>query len=318
MSKTSNCPDRPPVRGRQGGFRAAKKCRADGRGLLRYTLRIMPIHLTTDSTRALLLGLCLAAGGWLTGCEAAGISYESFYEGVFGDVPPPTPSVAVAMMFNRDDADQRRAGISWIAASPFGGEEEYVNSYRLFVDDPDPGVRAAAATALGRHGNVADALVLATLLRDENDLVRWQAADGLRKLHNPEVIEALIERLDPDVEDDTDTRATAALALGQYADPVVFSRLVAALEQSDFNVVNAAHRSLTLITGIDQGLDPQAWANWFEQADTPFANQQAYTYHLYDPNRDWFDQYVTFWNNADGGGPKGPQTPRGLDESEDG
>jgi hypothetical protein len=282
----------------------------------------MDERLSTAPIRALMLGLCLAAAGCLTGCEAAGVSYESFYEGVFGDEPPPTPSVAVAMMFNRNDADQRRAGISWIAASPFGGEEEYVNSYRLFVDDPDPdpdpGVRAAAATALGRHGTVADARVLATMLNDEDDLVRWQAADGLRKLHNPEVVEALVQRLDPDVEEDTDTRATAALALGQYADPVVFSRLVAALEQSDFNVVNAAHRSLTLITGVDQGLDPQAWAKWFEQADSPFAKQKAYTYYLYQPDRDWFDQYVTFWNNADGGGPKGPQTPKGLSGSEGG
>ncbi len=278
----------------------------------------MNVRPTNAAVHALTIGLLLLAGASLTGCEATGVTYESLHEGFFGQEPAPAPSVAVAMMFDRSDADQRRKGISWIAASPFGDEEEYVNSYRLFVTDPDPGVRAAAATALGRHGIVQDAMTLATLLKDQDDLVGWQAADGLRKLHNPAVIPALIERLDPDIEDDADTRATAALALGQYPDNVVFARLATALEQSDFNVVNAAHHSLTLLTGVDQGLEPQAWATWFEQSGNPFANQQTYTYSLYQPDRGWFDQYVTFWNNADGGGSKGPQTPRGLDASEGG
>lgn len=258
------------------------------------------------------LGLALLAVLSLTGCESLGLNYDSVYEGVFGDEPPPTPTAAVAMMFNREDADERRKGITWLAASRFGGEEEYVDSYRLFITDPDPGVRAAAATALGRHGSVADAMLLARLLADEDDLVGWQAADGLRKLHNPEAVSALLERLDPDIESDADTRATVALALGQYPDRVVFSRLATALEQPDFNVVNAAYRSLTLLTGTDQGFEPQAWATWLEQTPEPFAKQQPYTYTTYQPNRSWFDQYVTFWNNADSAGAKGPQTPRGL------
>ncbi|MEM9111682.1 MAG: HEAT repeat domain-containing protein [Planctomycetota bacterium] len=267
---------------------------------------------------ALILALALIAWPCLTGCEATGLSYESVYEGFFGDEPPPTPTAAVAMMFNRNDADERRKGISWIAASGFGGEEEYLSSYRLFVDDPDPGVRAAAATALGRHGTVADATILAAMLRDEDDLVGWQAADGLRKLHNPAVIDALVERLDPEIEDDIDIRATAALALGQYANEIVFSRLVTALEQNDYNVVAASHRSLRLLTGVDQGTDPQAWAAWFGQTGNAFADQQPYTYTLYEPNRGWFDQYVTFWNNNDGVVTEGPQTPRGLGEANGG
>eukprot|EP00752_Nemacystus_decipiens_P013976 g12412.t1 len=269
------------------------------------------------SPRALMLGLGLLAVGCLTGCESTGVTYDNLYEGLFGDEPPPSPTVAVAMMLNDEDADQRRAGITWIAAAPFGGEEAYRNIYRLRVTDPDPGVRAAAATALGRHGLIEDAPTLATMLKDEDDLVGWQAADGLRKLHNPAVVPTLVERLDPEVEEDADTRATIALALGQYPDRVVFSRLAASLEQREFNVVNAAHRSLTLLTGEDLGLEPLAWATWFEQADDPFANQQPYTYTLYEPQRSWFDQYVTFWNNNDGGGPKGPQTPRGLGEPAD-
>jgi len=265
----------------------------------------------TPPIRRLALALMLLAGLGLTGCSATGVSYDSFYEGIFGDEPPPTPSQAVAMMFNRNDADQRRSGISWLAASGFGGEEEYLASYRLFVSDPDPGVRAAAATALGRHGTVEDAMLLTILLKDEDDLVGWQAADALRKLHNPKTVPALLERLDPDIEDDTDTRTAAALALGQYPDRVVFSRLVTALEQGSYNVVAASHRSLTLITGHDAGLEPQAWADWLDQSTAPFGNQKPYTYDSYKVDRSWWDEYVTFWNNGDGSS-DGPQVPRGL------
>lgn len=273
---------------------------------------------TTMQLRVLMLGLALLVGGCLTGCESTGVTYDNLYEGLFGDEPPPTPIKAVAMMVNNDDADQRRQGIMWIAASPFGGEPEYLRLYRQYATHADPGVRAAVATAIGRHGLIEDAKLLAIMLKDEDDLVGWQAADGLRKLHNPEVVDALVERLDPEVEDDADTRATVALALGQYPDPVVFSRLATALEQSDYNVVSAAHRSLTRLTGVDQGIEPQAWAAWLERTPDPFANQQAYTYSVYSPNRDWFDQYVTFWNNSNGGAPDGPQTPRGLGESNGG
>ena len=69
-----------------------------------------------------------------------GMSYDSVYEGLFGDEPPPSPTQAVAMTFDRDSADQRRKGIGWIAAAPFGGEDEYLASYRLFINDPDPSV----------------------------------------------------------------------------------------------------------------------------------------------------------------------------------
>ena len=155
-------------------------------------------------------------------------------------------------------------------------------------------------------------MLLTILLKDEDDLVGWQAADALRKLHNPNTVPALLERLDPEIEDDADTRTAAALALGQYADRVVFSRLVTALEQGSYNVVAASHYSLMLLTGVDQGLEPQAWAEWLDQTAEPFARQRPYTYNTYTVQRSWWDEYVTFWNNADGSS-DGPQTPRGLD-----
>lgn len=255
--------------------------------------------------------LFLMLGPFLPGCTGdGGMSYASVYEGVFGDEPPPSPSEAVTMMYNRADPDQRQKGIRWLSAASFGGEEEYVASYRLFVSDPEANVRAAAAKALGRHGTSDDAMLLSLLLKDEDALVRWQAADALRKIHNPRTVPDLVKLLDPDLEDDGDTRTAAAMALGQYPDRVVFSRLVGALVDRDFAVVNAAHHSLTQLTGHDAGLDPRDWAQWSESQTDLFANQKPYTYDGYQPTRGWFE-YLTFWNNQD----QSNQTPRGLSDA---
>lgn len=251
----------------------------------------------------------MSALGVCTGCASDGtISYESVYTAFAGEEPPPTPTEAVAMAFNREDPDQRRRGVGWLASAPFGGEQEYLAIYRLLVSDPHPAVRAAVAKALGTHGQSEDANLLALLLTDADPLVRWQAADALRKLHNPSAAPALAARLNPDLEDDDDTRAAAARALGQYPDRVVLSRLTAALEDRSFAVVNAAHQSLVRLTGHDAGLDPRDWSDWAATNPEPFKNQRPYTYKPYEPTRGWFDRYVTFWNNQT----KGPQTPKGL------
>jgi len=256
--------------------------------------------------------LCIAAAACiLSGCTSdGGITYDSVYEGFTGEEPMPAPSEAVRMMFNREDADARRRGVAWLSTSQFGGGDEYVAAYRVLINDPDPGVRAAIATALGMHGTVADTLLLANMLSDEDALVRWRAADALGKIHNPDAVPALVQRLDPQIEEDPDTRAAAAMALGQYPDRVVLSRLIAALGQPDYHVARAAYRSLQTLTGGDLGSDPRDWANWSAQTANPFANQRPYTYSVYQPTRGWFDKYITFWNNDDDDQAQRP--PRGL------
>ncbi len=265
-------------------------------------------------TRSAACVACLALGMIAhVGCTSdGGVTYASFYEGLTGDEPAPTPVEAVAMMFNREDADQRRKGVGWLAASSFGGEPEYVASYRLLAADPNPNVRAAAARALGLHGSPEDAQLLSVLLTDEDPLVRWQAADGLRKIHNPAAVPALLDRLIEDNEEDADTRTAVAQALGQYADRIVFNRLAAALEDRSFAVVNAAHQSLMQLTGHDAGLDPGDWSRWADSTPNPFANQRPYTYQPYKPTRDFLDKYVLFWNNQT----PGPKTPTGLSQAD--
>ena len=266
----------------------------------------------TANPRIRLFALSLLAVACLGGCASdGGFNYDMVYEGLFGDEPPPSPTQAVAMMFDREDADARRKGITWLAASPFGGEEEYLKSYRLFITDPDANVRASTAKALGAHGTVGDAMLLVLLLSDEDSLVRWQAADALRKVHNPQAIPALVQRLDPDVEEDADTRTAAAQALGQYPDRVVFTRMVFGLTDRSYSVVNAARLSLIQLTGHDAGLDPRDWSDWSARSTDLFQGQTAYTYETYQPTRDWFDTYVTFWNNE-----AGEKKPKGLTKAE--
>lgn len=255
---------------------------------------------------ALALGLAC-----LTGCTSDGdLSYGSIYEGFTGERPAPSPTNAVRLMFDRENPDNRRFGVISIANASYGGDEDYLAAYRVLASDPDPGVRAAVAAALGMHGTVGDVVLLINLLRDDDELVRWRAADALRKIHNPDAVPALVERLDPAIEEDPDTRAAAAMALGQYPDRVVLARLIAAMEQPDYQVAEAAHRSLTIITGEDQGSDPTDWADWSAVTPDPFANQRAYSYAPYDAERDWVDIFLSLWTSEDR--PTGPQTPRGM------
>ncbi len=269
-------------------------------------LTCQPIRLAAG---AMLLAGALVAGA---GCANGTIDPAAALANAFPQ--PPTPKEAVAMMFDRDDADRRREGINWLSAAPFGGEEVYLESYRLFFNDPDPSVRAACAKALGLHGNVDDANLLILMLEDDNPQVRWQAANGLRMIHNPAASAPLTARISDVDEPDSDVRQAAADALGQYAETSVFNALSRALEDRNYAVIAAARRSLVTLTGHDAGLDPRDWAQWADQQPNGnlFAGQQQYTYAPYQKPRGWTDT-IRFWRNRE---PAEPQPPTGLEVAE--
>lgn len=246
----------------------------------------------------------------LIGCSGdGGLSYDAFYEGLLGDAPPLSESEAVFKSTNREDADDRRRGVSWLGSAGYGANEEHLILYRQLIEDDDGGVRAAAAKALGRNGTAEDALLLMGLLDDDDALVRWQAADALRKIHNPAAVPELLDRLNRDIEDDQDVRSAAALALGQYPQLTVFTRLVEALNQGSYQVASAARHSLTQLTGHDAGLDPRDWADWGARNPDPFSKCESYTYKAYQLTPGWFSKYILFWSNED------PyRTPVGLDD----
>ncbi len=84
----------------------------------------------------------------------------------------PTPGEMARQMFNLYDPDKRREAVNRLSAAPYGGKDPYLKGYRLLIDDPDPTVRAACATALGLHGDVEDADRLILRLQDEATFVR--------------------------------------------------------------------------------------------------------------------------------------------------
>ena len=254
-----------------------------------------------------LFSLLLLAGfiGMMGGCNGGPTA-------VFEKISPPTPAQEARNVFNVYDPDVRRKALNNLSASPFGGEGPYVRLYRLLIDDPDPTVRSSAVKALGLHGEVKDVPLLTIRLSDEADMVRWEAAKSLQKIHNPAAIKPLLQTLAKDK--DPDVRMACADALGQYATPEVFGSLVSALDDTRHGVVIAAKDSLNLLTGQDLGIKGSDWLNFREQTKgNLFASQQVYTWQPYTPPRGFMDK-IKFWKKKQNEKPA--QAPVGLDDND--
>ncbi|MFG0329271.1 MAG: HEAT repeat domain-containing protein [Phycisphaerales bacterium] len=247
------------------------------------------------STRPAAGSLAAIAGGLVTavaaifvttGCDTMSADIEEAFK-----FDQPSPSEAASWMFHRD-SEKRRLGISLIANAPFGGEPPYMEVYREAVIDTDPMVRAAAALALGLHGEPVDAERLVALLTDDSAIVRVEAAQSLQRLHNPVAIGPLLDRLRNDTE--SDVRMAAANALGQYAEPRVVEGLIAALDDESLAVNHHARRSLRFLTGKELGLEPEEWLAWYRASSDPFGERTAYTYPVYQRDLSWFEQIWPF------------------------
>jgi len=235
------------------------------------------------------------AGMSLSGCEAMQRDLNSFAEGLM----PPTPSEAAEMMNDPHDPDRRRRGTVLIANAPFGGAEPYVKMYRLRVEtEEDPTVLAASIRALGRHGSPDDAVLIAQRLEHENEHVRWAAAEALQRIHNPQVVGAMLDVL-RDVNERDDVRTQIARGLGQYPQSRVYQALVAALDDRSLALNLAARKSLHTHTGQDFGYMMNQWLAWYEQTTEsgrdPFANRQPYTYPTYQREQTLFEK-LAFWS----------------------
>jgi hypothetical protein len=238
-------------------------------------------------------GLVAAALGPLAGCDTVGADIEDSFGGLF----PPSPTQAV-LWTTDTDPDLRRRGVLLLGNAVFGGEEPYVRLYRDYAaNEQNPLVKAAAIRALARHGEVTDARLIATQLADESRQVRWEAARGLQRLHDPSVVPDLLDRVrDPD--EDVQVRVAAITALGQYGSDRVFQGLVSALEAPELAVNRAAVETLAQLTGEDFGIDPQAWLAWYAEARPDggaLAGASSFTYPTYDRPPSWLEQ-LAFWN----------------------
>lgn len=248
----------------------------------------------TASARPLGLALlCAIVAAGLGGCEGlptGGAQVET--ESIFSMFSGPTPVEAAAWAVDPYDADKRARGILLLANASFGGERVYVDVYEASLNDSDMAVRASAVRALALHGDSRHAPRIAVQLESQDRLLRWEAARALQRLHNPLIVDALVRRLDPRTEPESEIRAAAATALGQYAETRVIDNLIAALDDRDLLVNRAAQDSLRTLTGEDFRFDVRRWVAWRRETSEPFAGRSEYVFPVFYRTPSWIETIV--------------------------
>lgn len=251
--------------------------------------------------------------GFILALAAGGCVFDDFKE-LGNTLTPKTPRQAAIEALDPYNTDLRREGVVLLSNAPFGGADIYLEMYRDYVEnETDPLVRAAAITALGRHGTPEDALLIAPWVSEsvtENENVRWSAAKALQRLHQPEVIPVLLKVVTSE-DDNGEVKAAAATALGQYPEDRVFQALLVAIDDRRLSVNVSAAESLALLTGQGYGVDRIKWQRWYDGLPDPgaaFAHQEEYFYPTYSRDKLWFE-YITFWIQ---GSYEQPSAPAGL------
>lgn len=244
------------------------------------------------SMTAALLGPLAGLGGCSDSPAAKRIAEG---ESIFALFETAKPADAARDMVNPYDADKRFRGTYLISNAPWGGQDVYVAVYvDQIKNDPDMGVRAVAAWALAMHGKPEHAELIVPLLDPANGkFVRLSAARSLQRLHNPKVVDAIIETTDTRRELDPQVRAECCTALGQYAETRVLQALIKATDDDSLVVNKAALDSLKTLTGQEFGADPRPWVKWSKETANPFALRTQYTYPVFNRDRDWLE-YIPF------------------------
>lgn len=226
-----------------------------------------------------------------TACDTISSDFGNFVS----SFTPPTPEQAAEWALDPYDAENRRRGTTLLSNAPWGGSDVYLALYRdRIVNERDPQVLAATIRALARHGAPSDAPAIAVHLTDRSSEVRWEAARGLQRIHNPVVIVPLSARV-IDRDEDADVRMESAIALGQYPDDRAFQALAVALDARELAVNEAAGHSMTLLTGQDFGLSRVEWVRWYDASTAPFAGQLPYLFPTFSRPLTLGDRLV-FWS----------------------
>jgi cellulose synthase operon protein C len=150
------------------------------------------------------------------------------------------PVVRDALLQALSDPD---AGVRAEAAEAVGRVrlEDAVPRLLDWLGDPDADVRTGAAVALGRIGAARAVPPLVRLLGDARSDVRRAAVGALAAIGAPEVVVPLLGRLD---DADTDVRVEAAEALGRIGDPQAVVPLVGRLRDDAPEVRRAVYAAL--------------------------------------------------------------------------
>ncbi len=205
----------------------------------------------------------------------------------------PTPAEAAQLALDPYNAANRSRGTNLLLNAPFGGEPEYIEIYEMRIQDEDERVRAIAARALGRHGDPSHVPEILPLLASDDPAVTLDAVQALQRLHNPSAVGPLVAQLKSENQPESEIRAEAADALGQYPEGRVFDSLVQALDDDYLAVSSRALRSLQTLTGQPFPNDPPTWVQWRTESADPFSDQQRYLYPIFERDRRWLD-YVPF------------------------
>ncbi|MGP1310684.1 MAG: HEAT repeat domain-containing protein [Phycisphaerales bacterium] len=245
----------------------------------------------------LVIGVVGLAASVLTGCEwIDNARAKGSGDSVLEMFQPPSPEQAVAWAVDPYDADKRYRGLLLIANAPFGGDTLYLRMYEEASSDGDPGVRAMAVRALGRHGGPEHAPIFLRTFADQDDLVRWETARALQRIYAPEAVPALIDHVG-EQEPDPLVREASAIALGQYAESRVAQALFSALNDRKLSVNVAANRSLQILTGEALPPDAADWVRWYTQTAEPFANRGVYEYPVFHRDVEWWE-HITPWSQV--------------------
>lgn len=260
-----------------------------------------------------LAGCVLSAGCALALCTIVGCKSDPYRppaESILDYLAGPSPLYAAQLATDAYDADKRYRGTLLLAGASFAKEEVYLELFRAYTKDEDSAVRGAAARALANLGGADDAKYLIPLLDDEDPIVRREAARGLQRLHNPDAIAPLIAKITPKgdvgivLEDDAQVRAEAALALGQYATPMVIEALITSLDDPQLAVNRGSLASLRTLTGQDLGYSRTEWTLWLREQAAPMQGQSVFVFPGYQRPRLWIE-YIPFV-------PKAPFEPSGV------
>ncbi len=194
----------------------------------------------------------------LCGCEA------------FQPMPPPSdvrePAARGPEALESASADARREAALSLTKSRIEDADVRAQVARKLAvmaqSDPEALVRSAALQALLVQ-NAPMAVDVARRVRaDESAMVRWDAVKVLADLGGRPLMPALLEMLAGDP--DANVRRECARGLARFDELPVIRALVAALEDADLSVVQAAHDSLVkLSAGVDLGMKPEPWQKWW-------------------------------------------------------
>ncbi len=204
-----------------------------------------------------------------------------------GGDPTQTPEQMAANAFNEKDPDIRRTGIEGLSTKKWALREPYLKYFAKLTDprlESDVTVRAVAVRTLGRAHATKYQEEINNALDDPSPVVRCDAAIVLNEMPSSDVVSRL-RVLTINTEETIDVRAAAAAALKHYRTDDVYKTLLRALDDDDFSLRDAAHKSLVYMTGQDLGFAAENWAKSPDQVGKETLPEPVVVYK----KRPWWD-----------------------------